>query len=118
MRPDKRIGRVYLHRTPVDFRRQMDGLCALVEGVMEENPFSGALFVFTNRRRDRLKILYWERNGFVIWYKRLEAERFHWPVKETETVVTVTGEQLNWLLDGYNVWQMKPHKPIHFSIAS
>lgn len=115
MRPDKRIERVYLHRAPVDFRKQIDGLCALVESVMQQDPLTGTLFVFVNRKRDKLKILYWERNGFVIWYKRLEAERFAWPVKQSETVLTLTGEQLCWLLDGYNVWRMTPHKTLHYA---
>ena len=118
MRPDKPIERVYLHRAPVDMRKAMDGLSAIAHNVMKQDPFSGTLFVFINKRRDKLKILYWERNGFVIWYKRLEAERFAWPVKATETVITLSGEQLTWLLDGYNVWRMKPHQTLHYSALS
>ena len=118
MRPDRAIERVYLHRAPVDFRKQMDGLGALVEQVMPVGPLSGALFVFINRRRDKLKILYWERNGFVIWYKRLEAERFAWPTRCEQSVITLTGEQLNWLLDGYDVWRMTPHRTLHYRVLS
>lgn len=118
MRPDRSIERVYLHRAPVDFRKQMDGLSAIVQNVMQLDPFAGTLFVFINRRRDKLKILYWERTGFVIWYKRLEAERFAWPVRDKETIITLTGEQLHWLLDGYNVWRMQPHQTLHFSALS
>ena len=65
-------------------RRQMDGLAALVTGIMKQNPLSGGLFVFINKRRDKLKILMWERNGFVVWYKRLEQEKFQWPVRSAE----------------------------------
>jgi transposase len=115
LRPDRTIGRVYLHRAPIDMRRQIDGLAALVEGVMQESPFSGSLFVFINRRRNKLKILVWERNGFVIWYKRLEQDKFAWPVKMSDIVVTLSGEQLNWLLDGYDVWRMKAHKSLAVS---
>lgn len=110
LRPDRRVEQVYLHRAPIDMRRQMDGLAALVQGVMQKDPFTNSLFVFINRRRNKLKILTWEKNGFVIWYKRLERDKFAWPVKMSDVVMTLSGEQLNWLLDGYDVWRMTPHK--------
>jgi transposase len=66
LRPDRSIERVYLHRLPVDMRKQMDGLALLAKDVLGQDPFSGALFVFTNKRRSKLKILTWERNGFVV----------------------------------------------------
>jgi len=112
LRPDRRVERVYLHRAPIDMRRQMDGLAALVQGVMQKDPFTDSLFVFVNRRRNKLKILTWEKNGFVIWYKRLERDKFAWPVKMSDVVVALSGEQLNWLLDGYDVWRMTPHKSL------
>ena len=118
LRPDRSIERVYLHRAPVDMRKQIDGLAALVEGVLKENPFSGALFIFVNKRRDKLKMLAWDRTGFIVWYKRLEREKFAWPLRSNEAMVTLTGEQLHWLLDGYDVWKMKPHKALDFSYAS
>jgi len=118
LRPDRSIERVYLHRAPIDMRKQIDGLAALVEGVLRADPFSGALFVFINRRRDKLKMLAWDRTGFVVWYKRLEQEKFAWPLRSSETMVTLTGEQLHWLLDGYDVFRMKPHRALHFSHAS
>src|SRR5688572_8019899 len=113
--PDRRVSNVYLHRAPIDMRKQMNGLAALVEGAMKQNPFGGSLFVFINRRRDKLKILVWDRSGFIVWYKRLEQEKFHWPARATDTVVTLNGAQLNWLLDGYDVWKMKPHQALTFS---
>ena len=109
---------MYLHRAPVDMRKQIDGLALLAKEVIREDPISGALFGFINARRDKLKLLVWERNGFIVWYKRLEREKFHWPRRSEETVVTLTGEQLNWLLDGYDVWRMKPHEVLHFSVFS
>lgn len=118
LRPDRSLARVYLHRAPIDMRKQIDGLAALVEGAMQDNPFSGSLYLFTNRRRDKLKMLVWDRTGFVVWYKRLEREKFAWPVRSSETVVTLTGEQLSWLLEGYDVWRMKPHETLHFACAS
>ena len=118
MRPERSIEVVYLHRAPVDFRKQMDGLAAIVEGAVHMNPFSGALYVFINKRKDKLKILTWDKTGFVVWYKRLEQEKFKWPVRAEETVVTWSGEQLHWLLEGYDVARMKPHKTLHFLHAT
>ena len=118
LRPERSIERVYLHRAPVDMRKQIDGLAALVEGVLQADPFSGALFIFVNRRRDKLKMLLWDRTGFIVWYKRLEQEKFPWPVRSRETVITLTGEQLHWLLEGYDVWCMRAHKTLHYSRTS
>ena len=109
LRPDSDIERVYLCRKPVDMRKQMDGLAAIVKEVLELDPLSGTLCVFINRKRDKLKILLWEKNGFVIWYKRLERHKFHWPLRFDGDAVALSGQQLNWLLDGYDVWRMKPH---------
>ena len=74
---------VYLHREPtlsaawlIDFRVGIDGLAARVEQTLGLSPLTGALFLFTNRRRDRVKILYWDQTGFALWLKRLEAARF------------------------------------------
>lgn len=118
LRPDRGIERVYLHRAPVDMRKQIDGLAILAKDVIQQDPMSGALFAFINVRRNKLKLLVWERNGFIVWYKRLEQHKFHWPRHLPETVVTLTVEQLNWLLDGYDVWRMKPHEALHFSVFS
>jgi transposase len=93
----------------------MDGLAAIVEGNMKQSALCGGLFVFINKGRDKLKILTWEKNGFIVWYKRLEAEKFKWPTRHGEEVIMLTGEQLNWLLDGYDVWRMKPHKILHYA---
>lgn len=109
MRPGNDNLEVYLHRNPIDFRKGINGLAVLVEQALELNPFSEQLFVFCNRRRDRIKILYWETNGFCLWQKRLEQDRFHWPRTRQEPVVTLTIQQLNWLLDGYDITQLKPH---------
>ena len=75
---------------------------------LQQDPFSEQLFVFCNRTRDKVKILYWERNGFCLWQKRLERARFKWPRKVEGHVITLTGQQLNWLLDGYDVMRLQP----------
>jgi transposase len=81
LRPERTATNVYLHRAPIEMRRQMDGPAALVSGAMKQNPLSGSVFVFINKRRDKLKILMWERNGLITWYNRLGAEKFQWPIR-------------------------------------
>ena len=111
MRPDPYQKQIFLHRQPVDFRKSINGLAAIVEQELQLSPFSKALFVFVNRAHNRIKILLWEPNGFVLYYKRLEQARFHWPKQGTGSTVTLTGQQVNALLDGYNV---EPHPELHY----
>jgi transposase len=115
MRPANNLPVVYLSRDAVDFRKGINGLSVLVEDTLSLDPFSEHLFVFCNRRRNRIKILYWESSGFCLWQKRLEKARFHWPRKVDGPIVTLTSQQLNWLLDGYDIMRMKPHKKLDFS---
>ena len=107
----------YLYMAPVDMRKSIDGLAALVEQEMALSPFDAALFVFCNRARDKIKLLCWERNGFIVWYKRLEKQRFKWP-RHAEGQRGISGRELNWLLDGIDIWDNKPHKTLHFSSVS
>lgn len=113
MRPSPQLPQVYLYRDPVDFRKSFKGLAVLVEQELGHNPFEGYLYAFTNRQRNKIKCLFWESNGFVLYYKSLAEDKFQWP-KKTDELVTLTGQQLNWLLDGYDVSQMKPHKKRHY----
>jgi transposase len=115
MRPANDLPEVYLCREPVDFRKGINGLSVLVEDTLRLDPFAATLFVFCNRRRNRVKILYWERSGFCLWQKRLEKARFHWPRKSPGDTVTLSGQQLNWLLDGYDIARMIPHEKLCFS---
>lgn len=102
---------VHVYLEPVDMRKSIDGLAAIVELELELSPFSSALFVFCNRGRDKVKLLYWERNGFVLWYKRLEKQRFRWPSQ----LSNLSSEQLSWLLDGLDVEAMQPHSTLQFN---
>ena len=117
MHPSSALPSVCLCVQPVDFRKAIGGLSILVEEELALNPFEPTLFVFINRRRDKLKILYWEKNGFCLWYKRLEKQTFKWPVHAESTSITLTGEELNWLLDGFDLWRNKPHQTLHFQSA-
>jgi transposase len=118
MRPSNDLPAVYLCRDVVDFRKGINGLSILVEEALLKDPFSEQLYVFCNRRRDRVKILYWERSGFCLWQKRLEKARFKWPRQLDSKVITLSGQQLNWLLDGYDVSAMRPHARLYYSSIS
>ena len=91
--------KVYLCTVPCDMRRSFDGLSMMAEHVIRCNPFSGHLLVFCNRRTDRLKILYWDRDGWAIWYKRLEAGTFQFPFAETGRK-EIAAWELGLLLEG------------------
>jgi len=106
---------VYLHREYVDFRKQINGLSLIVESGMDQSIFAGGLFVFCNKKRDKLKVLYWDTTGFCLWHKRLEEDKFMWPRKESTQVISWNKEQLNWLLRGFNVSQLKPHNPLKYN---
>ena len=71
---------IYLYRDAVDFRKSINGLVMIVEQELGLSPFAGALYVFCNRGRDKLKLVYWDKTGFALWYKRLEKDKFKWPV--------------------------------------
>ena len=96
--------RVYLAAEPVDLRRGHDGLVAIVRAVWRLNPFDGHLFVFFGRRLDRVKILVWDRNGFVLYYKRLSQGRFRMPKVPADAMrVELDATTLAMLLDGIDV---------------
>ena len=94
--------RIYLAREPADMRCSFDGLMTRVESVLEKDPFTGHLFVFRNRRGDRVKILFWDRSGFCIWYKRLEKGTFRFPSTSAASV-EVEAAELMLLLEGIDL---------------
>ena len=111
----REVSEVYLHREPVDFRKAIDGLSSIVELEMKLVPFLSAVFVFCNRTRNQLNIIYWDRSGFFLWYKRLEKQRFHWPRRWPDEVIELTETQLHWLLEGYDITQMHGHDSLQLS---
>ena len=100
---------VYLACGSTDLRKSIDGLAALVQEVYALNPFSSSLFVFCNRQRDKLKILYWDVNGFWLVYRRLERGTFQWPTSGNQATIALTRRELNWLLDGLSLDQRQAH---------
>ena len=105
-RLDSRL-KVFLHRDAVDGRKNINGLAMLVEQELGLDPFAAAAYVFSNRRRNRVKILLWDRTGFWLLLKRLEADRFVWP--KDAAVVELSVEQLHWLLEGIDLSAMRAH---------
>jgi len=92
--------RMFLFRGPADMRKGFDGLSGMVEEHFSESLFSGSLFIFLNRRRDRVKILYWDRDGLALWHKRLERGAFQMPAEEDGKAVELTSVELSMLLEG------------------
>ena len=91
--------RIFIKPGRTDMRKSIGGLSAIVEGVFHMSPFEDGLFAFCNKRKEIIKLLWWDRNGFCIWHKRLEKGRFPWPDSEEEAM-ELTQEELGWLLNG------------------
>lgn len=106
--------KVYLHRDPVDFRKAINGLSVIVADEMGLSPFDKALFVFCNKRRTQVKVLYWDDTGFAMWQKRLEKEKFKWPKRSDLNIQAINAEQWQWLLRGFDITQIKPHHMLKF----
>jgi len=107
---------VYLACGPTDLRKSIDGLAAIVQESFGLSPFSECVFVFCNRECNKLKILYWDHNGFWLFYRRLERGKFQWPTGTTGGV-SVSGRELRWLLDGLALSQRQAHPQVHAEIA-
>lgn len=108
--------RIFIRPGKTDMRKQSAGLSVLVEQVLQCDPFSGSLYLFCNRRRNLMKVLYWDRNGFCLWSKKLEEKhRFPWPESE-EAVREIDEQQLRWLLDGIDFFHA--HKRLRYTKVS
>jgi len=96
--------RIFVRPGTTDMRKQINGLAALVRDDLGHNPLDGSLYLFAGIGGRRLKILYWDRNGFCLWQKRLEEDHFPWP-KEAGQARSITRDQLTMLLDGIDFWR-------------
>lgn len=103
--------RIYIACGYTDLRRGIDGLASIIQQQFSLDPFSNTLFLFCGRKRDRIKALYWEGNGFVLLYKRLENGVFQWPRSEQEAR-ELSPQQHCWLMEGLQVDQPKAHKAV------
>lgn len=113
MRPSNSLSNICVYRKPVDFRKWINGLSVIVEHELSLSALSGQLFVFFNRARNKVRLLFWEKNGFVVYSKQLEEDKFILPHANADSVV-ITGEQLNWLLDGLNINLLQRHQERHY----
>lgn len=110
--------RILLFKGRVDFRKRRRGLAALVQGELGENPFAPTLFLFMNVRRDCIRALYWDKTGFAMWEKELEEAKFAWPKKaERNGSVVLSAQQVGWLLEGIDIWRLRPHAELSYTIA-
>lgn len=112
--------RVYLAVGVTDMRKSINGLSVLVEEVLQQEPLSSHLFIFCNRLRDKIKILYWYNNGFWLFYRRLEKQRFWWPEPSagagSSVSVEISSRELSWLLEGINLTQVTAHKKVDYAL--
>ncbi len=106
-------GNIYLVSGATDMRKSIDGLSMIVSEVLELDPMSQVWFIFCNRQHDNLKILFWDTNGFWLYYRRLEKGRFKWPAGQDETAAQcISQHQLNWLLSGLPLHAPQAHQPL------
>ncbi len=109
--------KIFLSVTPTDMRKGFDGLQGLVLNVLEQDPLSGQLFLFINRRRDKLKILYWDGDGLAIWYRRLEQGTFQVPIRQKDQKsIEMRSDELTMLLRGIDLRNVRRRK--RYSLAS
>jgi transposase len=104
------VNQVFLACGSTDLRKSIDGLSILVQEGFQLDPFSSALFVFCNRKQDKLKILHWDHNGFWLYYRRLERGTFQWPNKGA--TLKVSQREFGWLLDGLSLEQQRAHQEV------
>ena len=107
---------VYLFLGTTDMRNSINGLSFIISELLEEDLYSGNLFVFCNKSRKIIKVLYWDRNGFCIWYKKLDKDHFAWPIDKSD-VKQISNRELSWLLDGLKIEQPYAHKKLHYDVA-
>lgn len=117
MSDDRWLGHeVFIYRHPVDMRKSINGLSVLIAMELGGNPADRAPYVFTNKGRDKIKLLIWRLNGYWCLYKKLDKQRFQWPDWfESASVLSLSQKQLDYLLDGYNLNGMRPHRTLTYA---
>ena len=109
------FSKVYLAVQPVDFRKQINGLLVLVKERLEAQPFEPkSIFVFVNKSKSAVRMLYWDNTGYALWSKVLEKHRFQWPQKGEGGKMIISPKDLKWLLQGLDIQKIKVHEPLQF----
>ena len=117
MKSISQFDEIYLYKPFVDMRCQINGLSAIVEGAMQLSPDANRLFVFTNKRKKILKLLYWNGSGFALWMTRLEKDVFKWP-RASAAIFPLNSRELGLLLDGIDISKQKPLEQLSYSTFS
>ena len=110
--------KIYISSANVDMRKSIDGLSSIVQQKFQLDMFSDAMFVFHNRHCDKIKILYWDGNGFCLLYKRMEKEKFRFPMHISEGVYSITNEELSWLMHGLRVEEIRKYEAIKQKVST
>ena len=105
-----RVEKIYLRTGYTDMRKQLDGLVDIIQYSFQLDPYSNSLFLFCGRRCDRIKALHFEKDGFCLYYKRLDNGRFQWP-RDSSEVRNLTRQEYRWLLEGLSIDQPKAIRP-------
>ena len=108
--------KVYLKIGSTDLRKSVNGLSIMVSEILNKDPLSGHLFVFCNGTKKIIKALYWDRNGYCLWYKKLEKHRFHWPESHGE-VLEINIREFSWLLEGLKINQKGAHPTLNYKYS-
>ena len=117
MRDISFFSKIYIAVKPVDFRLQIRGLSQKITQVFNMSPSDGrVLFVFTNRRKNAIRIVYWDSTGFAMWCKNLEESRFKWPKGDIDQM-NLSPRDLKWLLQGVDLSKIKMHKKVEYSMT-
>ena len=106
--------KIFLCRNHVDMRKQMASLAVLISELMGESPFTNALFIFVSKNRKCIKAVYWDRAGYALWQKRLEKQKFFWPVHLDGKNIVLSAEEVEMLLNGVNLLNLKGHRELKF----
>lgn len=116
MKDVSNFSKVLLATRPVDFRKHANGLSTVVKETLESQPFDPKLlFVFVNKRKTAIRMLYWDLTGFATWNKQLEKDKFKWPKNQDEAKMMLSPRQLKWLLQGIDLEKIKIHVPVTFN---
>lgn len=118
MRSLKHFPEIILCVSPIDFRKGIRGLSVLIESGFGLDVFSVTLFIFTNKSKDAVKMLYWDKTGFAMWHKILDRERFKWPKKSEHKTIQLSSQELYWLLEGIDLSKIKKHNTLTYSSVS
>ncbi len=116
MKAISKFDQILICRQPVDFRCGIFSLTALIQNELELDPFENYLFIFINNARNRIRLIYWDKTGFAMWYKVLERGRFFWPLDLEGDSIIIDRKILRSLLDGLNPWQ-QGHQELHYKFV-